>query len=396
MNFDSFRLDADFPGGNILLERIEDDAVSLRQDLRDTEGDWFYWAFRVRGAAGRRLTFHFTGSDVIAARGPAISLDGGQSWQWLGERCVLRKGEQFTNEQGANWTVAFFYDFPQHLGEILFSFCPLYTQSRLDAFLAEKNHDLKLRREVLCRSRSGREVGVLRLGNPTAQFHLLLLCRHHACEAMASFCLEGFLEAALDEDELGQWLRENLNITAIPFMDTDGVEAGDQGKNRKPYDHNRDYGGEPADSIYPEVKALREQMPEWLSGHQTNIILDLHCPHIRGERNEVVYFVGTPNEKAWQRVNDFSRILEAQCSGPLPFRTVDNLPFGKEWNILSSSEIGKSACAFWGCDQAGVLFSTSLEIPYAAARNIEVTPAGSKALGRDLATALRSYLAPVV
>ena len=41
-------IDADFPGGNIVLDRIEGDTVLLHQDLRDTEGDWFYWYFRER------------------------------------------------------------------------------------------------------------------------------------------------------------------------------------------------------------------------------------------------------------------------------------------------------------------------------------------------------------
>ena len=46
-------IDGDFPGGNVVLERIEGDAVYLHQDQRDTPGFWFYWYFRVRGATGR-------------------------------------------------------------------------------------------------------------------------------------------------------------------------------------------------------------------------------------------------------------------------------------------------------------------------------------------------------
>ena len=58
------QLDCAYPGGNILVEKIEGDTAFLRQDVRDTEGDWFYWNFRVRGAAGRTIHFHFTGSSV--------------------------------------------------------------------------------------------------------------------------------------------------------------------------------------------------------------------------------------------------------------------------------------------------------------------------------------------
>jgi hypothetical protein len=63
------QVDANFPGGNIIVDRIQDDSVYVHQDLRDTKGDWFYWYFRVRGTAGRKLTVHFTGSNVLGVRG---------------------------------------------------------------------------------------------------------------------------------------------------------------------------------------------------------------------------------------------------------------------------------------------------------------------------------------
>ena len=72
----------------------------------------------------------------------------------------------------------------------------------------------------------------------------------------------------------GKWLREHVEFFIVPIVDIDGVEDGDQGKNRKPRDHNRDYAGE---SIYPQVKAIRERLPEWSDG-KLRLALDLHCP----------------------------------------------------------------------------------------------------------------------
>ena len=82
------RVDADFPGGNIVVDSIAGDTVTLHQDLRDTAGNWFYWYFRVRDAAGRTLRFCFSESNPIGTRGPALSLDGGKSWSWLGSNAV--------------------------------------------------------------------------------------------------------------------------------------------------------------------------------------------------------------------------------------------------------------------------------------------------------------------
>ena len=57
--FAGLTVDADLPAGNIIVDGVDGDKVKVRQDLRDSNM-WFYWAFRVRGAAGRTLKFDFT------------------------------------------------------------------------------------------------------------------------------------------------------------------------------------------------------------------------------------------------------------------------------------------------------------------------------------------------
>ncbi len=48
------RIHSDFPGGNIIFDRIEGDTIYIERDLRDTEGDWFYWAFCVEAVAEQK------------------------------------------------------------------------------------------------------------------------------------------------------------------------------------------------------------------------------------------------------------------------------------------------------------------------------------------------------
>lgn len=376
-------VDAHFPGGNILVDQIDGDVISLRQDLRDTNGDWFYWALRIRGAAGRRLTFRFTAGDVIGTRGPAVSLDRGTTWQWLGDACVVRRPPG---------DISFTYDVPADAQVVLLAFCPTYTHRHLDDFLARHAPASPLQRRVLCRSRTGREVDLFTLDGQAAQVGVLITGRHHACEAMASYCMEGFLDAALADDEVGKWMRHKVNLAVVPFMDADGVEAGDQGKNRRPYDHNRDYGGETGDSIYPETKALRQWAPAWLSRNAMNIAFDMHCPWIRGGMNERAYFVGLPNALVWQRVTAFSRVLEQCGTGPIRYRERDNLPFGQDWNTLDGNAIGGRTCARWASELPNVRFATTLEVPYANAGEVDVTPAAAHTLGRDLAAAVQRYV----
>ena len=61
------------------------------------------------------------------------------------------------------------------------------------------------------------------------KFRIFMSARHHCSETMASWVLEGVGEAFLADDDLGRWLRENVELMMVPFVDYDGAQAGDQG-----------------------------------------------------------------------------------------------------------------------------------------------------------------------
>ncbi len=266
------RVDADFPGGNIVVDSIAGDTVTLHQDLRDTEGNWFYWYFRVRGAAGRTLEFRFSESNPIGTRGPALSLDGGKTWSWLGTNAVKGK--------------TFICAFPPEAREARFCFAIPYLESNLKDFLKRHRGSRNLKAETLCKTPKGRKVELLRLGrlDGGAEHCVLLTCRHHACEMIANYSLEGIMDEVLGETNEGRWLREHVEFFVVPFMDKDGVEEGDQGKNRKPHDHNRDYDGE---SRYASVRAVRELVTRRLGSR--NVALRARSalsPHPRPAQRE--------------------------------------------------------------------------------------------------------------
>jgi len=367
-------IDAAFPGGNIKLDRIDGDAVFLRQDLRDTAGNWFYWAFRVRGAEGKTLRFNLAG-DLLAARGPAVSTDGGVTWKWLGREVVKDRG--------------FSYTFAADAIDVRFSMGMPYTEANLNAFLKQNAGNAALKKEVLCQTKKGRDVELLRFGklDGEPQFRIFFTARHHACEMMASYELEGVISAVLADDEAGKWFRENVEGRAVPFMDKDGVEDGDQGKNRKPHDHNRDYAG---DSIYSSVAAVKKMLPAW-SGGKLKVALDLHCPALKGGEHEVLHFVGGPEADFWHRATRLSKILEElSAKAPLSFRERDNLPFGKSWNTAAVG-VQKSFSS-WSRTIPGVRIATTLEIPFAHSGGQEVNSESARAFGRVLAQAIRVYL----
>lgn len=368
------RIVADFPGGNIVLEGIEEDRVLLRPDLRDTTSWWFYWYFGVRGAAGRTLNFRFTDRNPIGVHGPAVSTDGGKSWSWLGADAVR--------------DASFSYSFGESADEVRFCFTIPYLQTDWQAFINRHQGHPHLATATLCKSSKGRPVEYARMGRVTGTptVRVLLTARHHACESMASFVLEGLMHSTLTDPEL-KWLRENVEFLVVPFVDKDGVEDGDQGKLRAPRDHNRDYQGQ---SIHVTTRALREFVPGWADG-KLRLGLDLHCPYIRGQRNEMVYFVGSEDSVNWRNLQEFSNILESLPTCGLPFQADDNLPFGKEWNTAKNYSAGIS-CAGWARGTPGIVLASSLEVPYANARGTTVLPESARAFGSNLARAISIYL----
>lgn len=368
-------IDSNFPGGNIVLDRIEGDRVFVHQDLRDTTTDWFYWYFRINGAAGRKVQVTFTASNVIGVRGPAVSLDGGKRWQWLGANSV--NGQTFE------------YDVPAAAQDVRFSFGMPYLETNLHAFLQKYAGNPNLEISELCRTKKGRSVELLHLGriDGNSNRRILLTCRHHCCEMMASYALEGIMAGILADDELGAWYKDMVEVLVVPFVDKDGVEDGDQGKNRAPRDHNRDYNNE---SVHPSTQAIRALVPGW-SEDRLQMAFDLHCPHIRGEYNEDIYFPGGPKPEFWEEVLKFGKIIEQVQAGPLVFNSKHNLPFGTAWNVPSNTSQGVSFSG-WASELKGIRFASTIELPYANASGREVNQQTAYAFGRDLAHAIRAYL----
>ena len=273
--------------------------------------------------------------------------------------------------------------------EIRFSFGMPYLEANLREFLQRHAGNPYLEVAELCKTRKGRSAELLHVGrlDGRCQHRILLACRHHCCEMMASYGLEGILETILTDPNTGAWFRENVEALVVPFVDKDGVEDGDQGKNRAPRDHNRDYDGI---SIHPTTAALRKLVPEWSAG-RLRLALDMHCPHIRGDYNEDIYFPGGPDPLNWHQVMHFSRLIERVERGSLVFAAEHNLPFGKAWNVPANSTQGLSFGG-WAQELPGIKMATTIEIPYANASGLEVNQQSARAFGYDLAAAIREYL----
>ena len=165
---------SDFPGGNIEVLSIDDDTIRLKTDNSFTEGEWFYWYFRVSNMAGRKITFKFEQENVFARYGPAYSINNDQTWKWYGEKRIKENTFTFTfNEEDsiAYFSVA----------------CP-YVEQNLMCVLSTVRNRVGLVVDSFCTSPEGctsRRVGIRPVRRVPGR-KVVITARALACEMWAS------------------------------------------------------------------------------------------------------------------------------------------------------------------------------------------------------------------
>ncbi len=370
----NIRVSSDFPGGNIIVNKISGDTVWLEPDLSFTEGKWFYWYFKISNISGKRISFKFSDNNLFAKYGPAYSINNDKTWKWYGENRVENNSFSFSfSEQD---TIAYYsVAFP-------------YTEKDLYEFLSNLNNKDLLKIDTLCFSPEKRiieKIVILPLIN-TPIIKVLITARHHACEMMANYVVEGIIESILNERDL-KYLRENVEFFIIPFMDKDGVENGEQGKNRIPRDHNRDYINK---SIHNSTATLRAVVPIWSEG-KLEIALDIHCPWIKGKGNEFIYLVGNSDSTIEKKQIVFSKLLEKNSIGEIKLYHNDFLPFGVDWNTGNNYSKGMSFSK-WASTIKGISMASTIEFPYSNVWGIQVSKDGARIFGKAIAYSIKNFL----
>jgi hypothetical protein len=332
-----------FPGGNARVASHAGDTVNLEPDLRGGR-PWFYWYFEATSTRPGKVRFRFPEkvagfkNGAIGNQGPAISFDHGETWKWMGTRQV--EGDSFV------------FNFTKAKQRVRFAVTIPYVQSNLDTFVEKNRSNPHLKTRVLATSRKGRKVELLQIGSRGPDTKAMLVTgRHHAAETIASYVLEGFLQEAMSESPSAKSFRERYDLYAVPFVDKDGVEEGDQGKNRRPHDHNRDYGEK---SIYPEIQAIKSLDKQ----KHFRFALDFHCPTLVMNDHQVVYFVGPKEHPKYnfENVSELSRWIKKGLPKTAPVGPYVWLRPTKTPAPMNSNYFGF---------KKGAIMAATLEIPFA-------------------------------
>lgn len=297
----ALNISSDFVGGNIVIGEVNNNTITLFNDLRGTSFDWFYWAFSIEGAQGKSIKFKFNQQTRIGPWGPAISYDL-INWHWLGKKDL---DEAFT------------YSFRDNENKVYFAHSMLYHPNRFFYFAKQKGMVIK----TLCKSEKGRDVPFITFGNGSK--NIILTARHHACESSGSYVLEGVLDIIKDYHD--------LCIYCIPFVDYDGVIDGDQGKNRSPHDHNRDY-----DITHEPIYCTTSKIREYSIHNDIYAAFDFHSP-LHTEENLFIVHKSINDDKTIA----FSKLLENNITEKsMKYKRENDYPANTGWNKDNTPNIG--------------------------------------------------------
>lgn len=362
------KIHGNFVGGNIRVLKQEGNVIYVDNNLRDTTCDWFYWAFCVEGAAGKTLAFQFRDTR-LGYWGPAVSHDL-YHWEWL---CV-KDGDSFT------------YNFGETEDKVYFAHHMLYHPVRFETFATAHGLEIK----TLAISEKGREIPYVEWDRqpiaakkgdiPVKEFDtrkILLTARHHACESTGNYILEGIL------DELTKKPMEGYSVMCVPFVDYDGVVDGDQGKNRYPHDHNRDYEADKP-AIYASVAAIRKYIAE------ENVVFgfDFHAPfHSGGVRDTC--FIVQKSKKDLKKLNRFGELFQANIT-PEAFQYMHANDYPPDFGWNKSGAPTFAACVM---EKESAELAFTLETTYFGTQNNVFAAEKVIETGRCFARALRKYIA---
>jgi hypothetical protein len=384
--------DTAFATGGGVVKNIDENTILLDRDLRDSTGDRWYWHVRLRSPTTTTVRVQMARPGILGRFGPATSAGAHERtagsptcsevvdrvWQtldtvsevvdysWPGRDGAAPDGHFDVGLRGGQPT-------------LLCATIP-YGPRELHCFRRRLGDHASW--HSLAHSEAGRVVPLVRVPGSAARRILVLTARHHACEAMASYVLEGAVLEFLDLRKNGHLVARSTELVALPMMDIDGVCAGDQGKARVPWDHNRDYG---SGCRYRSVEALRSLM-QWED--RLTFALDLHTPGLRGRAEERPYIVASGDPGDIDDAYQLLAGLESVNASAVHCDPPGILVFDGAWNSAHSSSA--RCCAAWLRSRPSTRIALTIEYPNAVDRGTPVFPCDARRFGGHL---LRSLLA---
>lgn len=152
-----------------------------------------------------------------------------------------------------------------------------YRLSDLDRFLAALRTNRLVQINVIGKTVQGRELEVVRIGDPRVPNRVFLRARAHPWESGGNWVVEGLVRRLLGDDDDGKKFLERYCVYVMPMANKDGVALGRTRFNSQGKDLNRNWD-KPADpELAPENAALEKWLEEKIRANQgPHLAMELH------------------------------------------------------------------------------------------------------------------------
>lgn len=270
-------IDTSFENGSPLWYDFSPDAVINVHLLYDNERDSVnraagHFHFLITARPGANLVLEFTNLDNIWNRHPA-SISGELRTAVVSTDGRLWKSVPLQHPAAGRVQLKIHMPGPK----LYVARVEPYRLSDLDRFMASIRHNSLVKIETIGTTVEGRELEIVRIGNPSAPHRVFLRARAHPWEAGTSWVMQGFIQRLLDDDEQVRLCRERFCAYVLPMANKDGVTHGRTRFNMKGKDLNREWD-KPAD---PETAPENRALEGWLeamvrAGLAPELALELH------------------------------------------------------------------------------------------------------------------------
>ncbi|MBI2947677.1 MAG: peptidase M14 [Verrucomicrobia bacterium] len=152
-----------------------------------------------------------------------------------------------------------------------------YRVSDLDNFIADIGKNRLVQVTPIGKTVQGRNLEILRVGNPAAPYRVFLRARAHAWEPGGNWVVEGLLRRLLEGDPEARKYLERYCVYVLPMANKDGVALGRTRFNLRGKDLNRNWDKPSDPQLAPENFALEQWLEGMLkAGQPPHLALELH------------------------------------------------------------------------------------------------------------------------
>ena len=152
-----------------------------------------------------------------------------------------------------------------------------YRLSDLERLLDTIRSHRLVRIEPIGQTAAGRQLEIVRIGDPAAPYRVFVRARAHPWEAGSNWVTDGLIQRLLRDDEESRRFLRVYNVSVLPMANKDGVARGATRFNLHGMDLNRNWDKSADPQLSPENAALERWLErEIAAGRTPQLALELH------------------------------------------------------------------------------------------------------------------------